>query len=148
MTDNAIVRSGRNPLSATVLAVFAVSGVLGLLDPSQASPILRGVLGHYVWIWHGGLVIGSATALVGVTVLKPLNDVLVERIGMVWLATLFLSYFVAVCANDSAFFSTYSGIVLGLGLAFAMRAWQITRDLRRLHRALQALPRLGPTKSR
>lgn len=142
-TGYAIVRNGRNPLSITVLLAFFGSGVLGLVLPGQASPSVSEVLGAWAWVWHAGLAIGAATALVGVLVLKPLNDVLVERVGMVWLASLFLSYFVAVCVADDAFFTTYSGVVLGLGVAFAVRAWQITRDLRALHRVLQDLPHRG-----
>ena len=136
-----VVRGGRNPLAISLLLVFLVSGVAGFVHPSGASPTLTAVLGHWVWTWHVGLLVGTVTSLVGVMVLRPLNDVLVERVGMIWMATLFLAYGVAVCALDEAFFTTYSGVILGLGAAFAARAWQITRDLQRLRQILRDMPR-------
>lgn len=139
-----VVRTGRNPLAISMVLVFFVSGVAGLFSTEVSSPTLSAVLGSYVWLWHTGLIIGAGTALVGILLLKPLMDVLVERVGMVWLASLFLSYFVAVCVNDDAYFTTYSGVILGLGIAFGARAWQITRDLRRLRRILQGLPHRAP----
>ena len=134
-----VLRSGRNPLAISVLLVFLLSGTVGLLTPEASSPILAEVLGHWVWVWHTGLVIGSSTALLGLA-LRPLSNVLVERVGMMWMASLFLAYFVAVCVTDDAYFTTYSGVILSLGIAFAARVVQITRDLRRLHQVLKELP--------
>lgn len=124
-----------------MLVVFLVSGITGLMHAGTSSPVLAKVLGEYVWMWHAGLIIGAVTSLTGIIFLKPLNDVLVERVGMIWMASCFLAYGVAVCVQDDAVFSTYTGVILGLGIAFAARAWQITSDLRRLTKTLQELPK-------
>lgn len=134
-----IVRHGRNPVAISMFAMLMLSGIIGLVDPSKASPVLTSVMGGWVWTWHVGLLIGSGTALVGVLILKTLTDVLVERIGVIWLATLFLAYGLIACVSGGTF-TTYTGVILGLGLAFGARAWQITKDLQRLRKILQALP--------
>lgn len=136
-----IVRHGRNPLSISLLGVLVLSGVRGLLDPEKASPALYRVLGEGAVVWNVCLLIGCATALAAVLILKPLTDVLVERIGAIWLASLFLVYAVVIGLTTEA--ATSAAISFGLGLAFALRAWQITKDLHRLRRILQALPARG-----
>jgi hypothetical protein len=141
---NPIVRHGRNPVAISMFGMLLVSGVIGLVDPSKASPALTVALGPWVWTWHAGLVVGSAAALFAVLGLKPLNDVLIERIACVWLSSLFIAYGLIITVATG--FATYTGVVLGLGLAFAARAWQITRDLQRLRRVLRDLPaREGPS---
>jgi hypothetical protein len=127
-----------------MFGMLLLSGLIGLLDPSKASPALAVALGPWVWTWNVGLIVGSGMALLAVIALKPLNDVLVERIGCVWLSSLFFAYGLIITAASG--FGTYTGVVLGLGLAFTARAWQITRDLQRLRRVLQDLPaREGPS---
>lgn len=139
-----VVRRGRNPLEVTLLAVFVLSSIAGLFAPGDASPTLTRLLGEYTWTWHVGLLIGSVTSLIAVVFLKPLNDVLIERAGMVWLSSCFLAYGVAAVFSTSLL-NTGAAIVLGLGIGFGARAWQITSDLRRLHRILKDLPhREGP----
>lgn len=133
-----VVRRGRNPLEVFILIFLLASGIGGLFS-ARSSPALSLVLGEFIWVWHIVLVLGTGTALLSLF-LQPLNDVLVERAAMVWLATCFLLYGTAICLVDTAFFSTYTGVAFGLGVGFAARAWQITKDLGRLHRVLQELP--------
>ncbi len=130
-----VVRRGRNPLEVSLLAVFLVSAISGLINPAATSPLLARIFGEHVWIWNLGMIAGSVFTLVGVLFLKPMNDVLVERVGMIWLATCFLAYGSASAAIS--FTATYTGVILGLGVAFAARAWQITSDIRRLHKILK-----------
>ena len=141
-----IVRHGRNPLAVCLLLVLVLSGVIGLLNPEKASPTLTRVLGDYVWVWHVGMLIGCVTTLVGILVLKPLNDVLIERVGAIWLASIFLIYGVVLAIVGGSLGATSASISIGLGLAFAVRVLQITKDLRRLRSVLQAIPaRESPT---
>lgn len=141
-----IVRPGRNPLAISLLGVLLLSGVIGLFNPEKASPTLTRVLGEAVWVWHVGLIIGSAVTLLGIVVLRPLNDVLVERIGATWLASIFLAYGAVLAIVGGPTGATSAGISIGLGFAFAVRVWQITKDLARLRRILQAIPaRESPT---
>lgn len=137
-----IVRHGRNPLSISLLGVLVLSGVRGLFDPEKASPALFRVLGEGALLWHVGLLIGCVTTLAAVLFLKPLSDVLVERIGAIWLSSLFLVYAVVVGLTSDA--ATAAAIGFGLGIAFIARAWQITKDLARLRRILQSIPARGP----
>lgn len=142
-----IVRHGRNPLAVVLLLVLVFSAIVGLVSPAKASPTLTLVLGDAAWLWHVSLLIGTVTTLIGVLFLKPLNDVLVERIGSVWLASIFLVYGAVLAIMGGSLGATSAGISISLGCGFALRAWQITKDLQRLHRVLQALPGVeGPGK--
>lgn len=135
-----IVRHGRNPLAIVLLSVLVFSSIVGLVDPTKASPTLTRVLGNGVWLWHVGLLVGCLTTLVGILLLKPLNDVLIERIGVTWLASIFLVYGTVIAIVGGSIGATSAGISISLGLALAVRAWQITKDLARLRRILQAIP--------
>lgn len=137
-TNSPVVRRGRNPLEIFILVFLLASGLAGLFT-QRSSPALVAVLGSLTWIWHVVMLLGAGTAILSLF-LKPLNDVLLERVGMIWLATCFLLYGAGICLIDPSFFSPATGLALGLGAGFAARAWQITKDLRRLRRVLQELP--------
>jgi hypothetical protein len=132
------IHCGNQPFEVALLVTCVLTGVTGLLT-GNAAPVLQQVLGDHVWVWHAGLVVGSAVTLVAVFLRLPMTLV-VERVGMIWLATLFLAYGAAILLLSTATVATAGGITLGFGLASIARVVQITNDLGRLRVALAQEP--------
>lgn len=146
-----IVRHGRNPIAIVLLVMCLISGVGGALNPAGAPPTLTAALGHAAVGWNVAMAVGATLCLVGVLMFRPkrwrtgplverpLYDVLIERIGMVLLSTVFAVYcvFLAVYMRQGADVPMiYFLIILGMALASSWRAVQITSDLRRLRQVL------------
>lgn len=146
-----IVRHGRNPIAIVLLVMCLISGVGGALNPGSVPPTLAASLGPGAAAWNIAMAVGSALCLVGVLMFRPkrwrtgplverpLYDVLIERIGMVLLSTVFAVYcvFLLVYMRQGADVPMiYFLIILGMAVASSWRAAQITVDLRRLRKVL------------
>lgn len=133
-----LIHSGRQPFEVALLTICILVGLVGLLTGSTSKAI-EFILGDWSWIWNAGLVVGGAFTLVGVSLRLP-ESLLWERIGMVWLSTLFLTLGTAVIALywDQGF--TAVGFLLAYGFAAAVRVIHIGRDLKVLSQALTKRP--------
>lgn len=132
-----LINSGRQPFELVILAVCVLSGLSGLLVPGAQSPAIVAALGEWTWAWYVGLTLGGAVPLVGVWLKMP-TCLLIERVGMVWLSTLFLAYGVGIAFVADSRGVTAAAFTAGYGLAAAARVWQISRDLRKLKAAISA----------
>lgn len=159
-----IVRHGRHPWVILLLALpFTLSGAAGLFTGKGGSPNMAAALGEWLQLWYAGLVVGSVVTLVGLAIggvpatiraykrwrgtaplderplaEKPLWDVMIERIGMVLLATVFGVLFAALLNSDYVPAPTVLSVLMWLGFSIASvwRAVQIAVDLRRLQKFL------------
>jgi len=127
----------RSPFQIVILVFCILTGVIGLATGSASPASLAEVYGHWAALWNVGVAIGGAGTLAAMFSPVPAN-LLVERVGMIWLSTLFLAYAVAIGVHNDP-----DRVVAGLGsdLAFTaacfVRAWQITTQLKLLRAALR-----------
>lgn len=126
--------SGRNPFEIVLIAAGLLAGLTGVFVPGAGSPTIHTVLPGYEPLWNLGLVIGAGTAAVALVLSQPMT-VLVERVGMIWLAALFVPYGAAVLILSGPVGVTGGVTIVGYGLACAARVVQITVHRRGLHRA-------------
>jgi len=129
-----LVQSGRQPFEVVILTTCFLSGLVGILTGSYP-PAVVFALHTFAWAYNVCLLLGSSVTLLGVW-LKPVISLLIERIGMIWLGTIFLAYGIAITLSSTA--SVTGGILLyGLAAACAARAITITRDLQKIEFALK-----------
>lgn len=131
MTQPVFVRNAREPFECMFLLACLISGGVGVASwPVSASPNLVLALGPMAYWWYVGLASGSLIGLVSCFLRAPVN-IAVERVGILLLTGLCTAYGVALLANAGG---TTSGTLttLAFGGAGAVRAWTITRDLRRI----------------
>lgn len=129
-----LIQSGRHPFELVILFMCVLTGLAGLLTGS-ASPAIVIILHEWSWIWNVSIVLGGIGTGLSVLCKLPVN-LLLERVGMVWLFTLFAAYSAAIFSVDSDRAVTSGGIVLALALAALARVLQITKDLSKLQKAL------------
>lgn len=125
-----------SPFELVILLVSLLTGVINLAGAST-SPSLASVasaIPFYVPVWAAGLVLGSSTALVSAFLAIPTSLVL-ERIGLSLLATLFTSYAAAiVIAAGTRGFGT--ALLIGcFAFGSVLRIHQINRDIKLIGRA-------------
>lgn len=126
----------RSPFQIAILVACVVTGIVGLATGSASPASIATLFGHGSVLWNIGVLIGGLGSLVAMWLRFPTN-LLTERVGMVWLSTMFLAYGVAiVLVNDEA--RAISGLGTDLAITFAClaRAWQLTKHLRLLRNAL------------
>lgn len=129
-----IIHSGRNPYAIFLLAAIVLTGVSGLISPQHTSPVVAHLLAPWeLAAWYGGLVIAGTVSLAGLFS-RGLMSLLVERVGLVVLASLSAMYAVAVVAQGGATLSLAAGTAGSFALASAARVWQIGRDLKEITR--------------
>lgn len=113
-----------------------VTGIVGLLTGSASPNAIAQLFGHGSALWNLGVLAGGVGSLVAMWLRFPTN-LLAERVGMIWLSTLFLAYGVAiVVVNDDAKAIASLGTVLAITVACVARAVQLTGHLRLLRNAL------------
>lgn len=130
-----LVQSGRQPFEVVILVTCFLSGLAGVLTGNFPEPIVR-MLHSYAWAYSVSLGLGAIVTLVGVF-LKPVVSLLIERVGMVWLGTIFLAYAISVSVQVDGRGITGAILLYGLALATAARAITITRDIRKIEFALK-----------
>lgn len=121
-----------DPRAVFILALSVFSG-LGYLVFEQAPGSLEATIPEWgILLWSVGLGVGSLLALAGLTK-DSINGIIVEQVGsaMVAAATLFYSGIAFWVIGGSA--GQPVTIVLGWGVACAIRWLQLQLLLRRLH---------------
>jgi hypothetical protein len=133
-----LVNSGRQPFELALLAMCVVVGLAGLLTGSS-SPVTQFILGSNAWMWNASLVIGGALTILVVFLKNVVTSLLAERVGMVVLATLFLSFGFAVVFLFMSNAIISGGFVIAYGVAASARAIQISNDLNKIRAAAKAI---------
>jgi hypothetical protein len=127
-----IVHSGRNPFAVFLLCACVLIGVAGLISPQKTSPTVAHLLLPWeLAAWYGGLIASGAGTLAGLAV-KGLTGLLVERAGLVFLASLSGMYAVAVAVQGGGALSFAAALTGCFCAASLARVWQIGRDLKQL----------------
>jgi hypothetical protein len=129
-----LVQSGRQPFEVVILVTCVLSGLVGLLTNEYPAPV-KLILHSFTWAYGASLSAGAVIALIGIYI-KPVASLLVERVGMAWLGSIFFAYAVAVTVQPQGRGLTGAILLFGLGLATIARAITITRDLRKVQQAL------------
>lgn len=130
-----LVQSGRQPFEVVILATCALSGLVGLLTGIAPIAVTR-ILHDLSWTYNLSLGLGSLVTLIGVF-LKPALSLFVERVGMIWLGIIFLSYAISVSIQFDGRALTSAILLYGLAGATVARAITISRDLRKIEFALK-----------
>lgn len=126
----------RSPFQVAILVACVVTGIVGLLTGSASPNAIAQLFGNGSALWNLGVLAGGVGSLVAMWLRFPTN-LLAERVGMIWLSTLFLAYGVAiVVVNDDAKAIASLGTVLAITVACIARAVQLTSHLRLLRNAL------------
>lgn len=120
-----MIPAGRNPFEVVLIAAGMLAGLAGILAPGHGSRVIHEVLPGYEQMWNVCLLVGASTAAVSLVLPQPWT-VLIERVGMTWLAGLFLPYGVAVLLLGGSPVSVGGFLIVGYGLACASRVGQIT----------------------
>jgi hypothetical protein len=114
-----------------MLLACLLTGLVGLSVPAARSSSIYASFPHWeVSVWYAGLVLGSVISLSG-TVLKGIDSLITERVGLSILVCLTLAYSLAVVAQVG-----YRGILTAaftglFAIACVSRVVQITSDLKR-----------------
>jgi hypothetical protein len=134
-----ILTARHSPFELAVLAVALITGVINLVANST-SPSLQAVaaaIPFYPQVWGAGLVLGSTAGLVSVFLKIPMSLIL-ERIGLSLLATLFTSYGIAIglAAGGRGIGSVL--LVGSFAIGSVLRILAINRDIRLIGKAAAA----------
>lgn len=134
-----LVRTGKGPFEVLVMFGGVLSGAIGLIYPNRASAAILELLGSNAWIWHLTFALACLVSLYGVYTSQYPEGLYIERAGMVWVATLLFAYGIGVFFVESLgeVRNTSALIVIFVGIAALVRAYQITNDLRKLTNAIQ-----------
>ena len=127
-----VIRSGRNPYAIFLLVACVLTGVSGLISPRLTSPVVAHLLASWeLYAWYGGLFASGSVALAGLSA-RGLTSLLVERVGLVVLASLSAMSAVAVAVQGGAALSFSSAFVGCFAVASVVRVWQIGQDTKKL----------------
>lgn len=129
--------NNRSPFQIVILISCILTGLVGLITGSSSPASIAEVYGDWAVLWNIGVVLGGAGTLGAMFSPVPAN-LLVERVGMIWLATMFFAYGVAIALyNDPDRVVAGLGTDLALATACLVRAYQISRQLAALRQALR-----------
>jgi hypothetical protein len=131
-----MLASARNPFEIVMILAGLLAGIAGLVVPGSGARVIYNLLPHYAQVFNACLVLGTGTVAVSLF-LRPPMTLLIERVGMIWLAGLLLPYGIAIVCAVSVGFHPLGLLILGYGLACAARVLQITRDLQRYRQELR-----------
>lgn len=132
-----VLASGRQPFEVLLLLACVVVGTVGFFGPRGSASVTIDEFICDPWraLFYGVLALSALVALVGVFLSMP-DALLVERVGLLFLSGLLITYGISVYAVGSG--GASGGIIVSFGVAAVLRCWQITRDLSRLRSALRA----------
>lgn len=131
-----IFTARHSPFEIVVLLVSLLTGVINLAGAST-SPSLTAVAGaipFYLPVWGAGLMLGSSAALVSAFLALPTSLVL-ERIGLSLLATLYTSYAAAILIAAGGRGAGTALLVSCFALGSVLRIFQVNRDIKLIGRA-------------
>lgn len=134
-----MLTSARNPFEVVMILAGLLTGIAGLIAPGgRVVKELYVVLPSYARLFHACLVLGTGIVVLSLFLRPPMAQ-LIERVGMIWLASLFLSYGLSFTFLVTFGLHPIWVLILGYGLACAARILQITHDLRWYRRELRRL---------
>lgn len=126
----------KSPFKIAVLLFLALAGIVGILTGSGSPTAINIVYHGWGWLWNLGLVVGGIGTLVALWTKAPTNYLL-ERVGMIWLATVLFAYVGAILfAYPGQRAVVGVGIALSLAVACVARAIQVHRHLKRIRAVL------------
>lgn len=137
------VSTGRHPWEIAGLCIFVIVGLALVSGAAPAPSSVNAALpAWFVVLWKGQLAVGAIVALVAVllpqrTLGQLLLSFVIERTAMMWFGSATLVFPIVLAATGQSPALTAIGYATAYGLGGLGRAWQINRDLRRLHRAVR-----------
>ncbi|MGH3866716.1 MAG: hypothetical protein ACRDQ4_11365 [Pseudonocardiaceae bacterium] len=132
--------SARNPFEVVMILTGLLDGIIGLLirviPGGKAPETIYGLQPPLVQVFYACLVLGTGTVALSLF-LRPPMTLLIEQVGMIWLAALLVPYGVGLIISLGHNLDPTWVLVIGFGVACAARSLQITYDLRRYRRELR-----------
>lgn len=138
---NLLVPLDRNPLEIYLLALCVLSGTVSGIhlaaggQPPNHVPLL------IAWVFYALITAGGAGGIAGAFWRDTITGVLIVRAAMIPTSAGALAYAITVLHGGAALAALS---VAGLAVACGWRAWEITRHVRDVNRALAALPPEAP----
>jgi hypothetical protein len=127
-----LVSSGRHPLAIFLLVACVLTGVAGLLSPVSTSPTVAHLLAPWeLEAWYSGLILSGGATLVGVMA-TGLSSLLIERVGLVVLASLSGMYAAAIAIQGHTPLTFAAAFTGAFALGCVGRVVQINGSLRKL----------------
>jgi hypothetical protein len=122
------IRSGRSPHELALLIPCFIVGIAGLTVPGRVSTTTLSALPlHWLYVWYGGLVLGSAVALTGL-MMGSILGMLIERVGLIVLSGQLLGYGIAITVLFGLRGIQFGLLVGAFAVANLWRAHQIRRE--------------------
>jgi hypothetical protein len=130
-------RESRHPFELYLLLALAVSGLPTAFGEPTAGSIEAALPEWAILMWGFALCVGSAVALVGIALLvrRPATGLLMEQLGLAWVACATLFYSVVIVFEAGMPGLTAALFILGFGLACVVRCVQIQRSINRAVKA-------------
>lgn len=126
-----VIRSGRHPHEALLMAVFAVAGTAGLLATDQVTrpgSLLSELPRISVLTFYAVLLVGSVVTIAG-TFTRGLSGPIIERFGLGILAIELIGYGVALFGLYLLQALFFALITVGIGAANVWRMVQVTKEI-------------------
>jgi hypothetical protein len=139
LQNGAVLRSGRNPFEVWLLAACIITGAAGFITTQAVSGAVARTVPHWAGaLWYAALFVGASISFVGI-MLHGLKSLLVERVGLLLMATFGVVYagaVIAVAGLNGLFPATF---VAGFAAANISRFVQIGRDLKKATALMEEL---------
>lgn len=137
-----MLTSARNPFEIVMIITGLLAGIVGLAVPVRdQKQVFYGLGPPWDKVFYACLVLGTGMVALSLF-LQPPMTLLIERVGMIWLAAIFLPYGVGCVINNLIHLRPllpYWILLIGYGVACAARILQITHDLRCYQRELRRI---------
>lgn len=126
-------RESRHPFELYLLTALAVTGIPTAFGEPTAGSIEAALPEWAVLVWGITLCGGAVTALVGIALLvrSPANGLLLEQLGLGWVAAATIFYSIVILRTQGMSGLTAAAFVLGFGAACVVRCIQIQRSINR-----------------
>lgn len=136
-----MLTSARNPFEIVMIITGLLAGIVGLAVPADQKQVFYSLGTPLDKVFYACLVLGTGMVALSFF-LQPLMSLLIERVGMIWLAAIFVPYGVGCIINNLIHLRPlfpYWILIIGYGVACAARILQITHDLRCYQRELRRI---------
>lgn len=128
------VPARRHPLQITLAIWTLIIGLTVLLGGDKPTSINRTLPTPLVYAWAGGITFGSALLLLAALDRDALRALYLELVAHLPLAFLCGTYAGAVIVSAGPRGIPAAGLLTANAIGFGIRAWQVTRTLRHMHR--------------
>lgn len=122
-----VVHTSRSPYEIWLLGFLATAGVTTLISPGAT---LTALPTWAVYEWAAGMTVACVAGLVAAFA-QRLWALHVERGCVVWIAIGLVEYVAGALLRGNSMVTVGAVVLVGLAVASAFRAAQITRDIRR-----------------